>query len=149
METMNDGDTMQFRFASSPASQLPHRATKSEFPSSSKKENPADYSAGPYYWQLVAQNGGDNAGADGTAAFTDSEAEAFLAGDGGDQSDLHVDVVAGHDHLNAFGQLDVAGNVGGAEVELRTIAVEEGGVTAAFVLGQDVNLAHEVGVGLI
>jgi len=37
METMNDGDTMPFRFASSPASQLPHRAAKSEFPSSSAK----------------------------------------------------------------------------------------------------------------
>ena len=52
---------------------------------------------------------------------------------------LHVDVVAGHDHFNAIGQLDVAGNVGGAEVELRTIAVEERGMTAAFFLGQDVD----------
>ena len=29
------------------------------------------------------------------AAFTDSEAEALLDGDGGDQLDLHVDVIAG------------------------------------------------------
>ena len=35
----------------------------------------------------------------------------------------------------------------GTEVELGTIAIEEGSVTAAFFLGQDVNLAHEVGLG--
>ena len=75
---------------------------------------------------LVAEDLGNNAGAYGPAAFADSETEAFFAGDGGDQGDLHVDVVAGHNHLNALGQLDVAGNVGGAEVELRTIAVKNG-----------------------
>ena len=89
---------------------------------------------------------GNNAGANGAAAFTDSEAEALLDGDGGDQLDLHVDVIAGHHHFHAFGQLDIAGHVGGAEIELGTIAVEEGGVTAAFFLGQDVHLADEVGV---
>ena len=56
-----------------------------------------------------------NACAYGTAAFTDSEAEAILDGDRGDQLDVHVDVVAGHAHLNAFGQGDDAGNVGGTE----------------------------------
>ncbi|CAN3986970.1 ABC transporter permease, partial [Dysosmobacter welbionis] len=55
---------------------------------------------------------------------------------------------AGHAHLSALGQGDDAGHVGGAEVELRTIVVEEGGVTAALVLGQDVNLALELGVGM-
>ena len=37
-------------------------------------------------------------------------------------------------------------SVGGAEVELRTIAIEERGVTAALFLGQDVDLALELGV---
>ena len=55
---------------------------------------------------------------------------------------FHVDVVAGHDHFNALGKGDVAGNVGRAEVELRTIAVEERRMTAAFFLGQDVDLAR-------
>ena len=41
--------------------------------------------------------------------------------------DLHVDVIAGHAHLDAFGQGDDAGNVGGTEVELRTVVVEERG----------------------
>src|SRR5699024_10380253 len=90
----------------------------------------------------------NNTGANGTAALTDSEAQALLDGDGGDQLNVHVDVIAGHAHLSALGQSDDAGHVGGTEVELRTIVVEEGGVTAAFLLGQDVHLANELGVGV-
>ena len=40
----------------------------------------------------------------------------------------------------------VAGHVGGAEVELRTVAVEERGMTAAFFAGQHVDLSLELGV---
>jgi len=43
---------------------------------------------------------------------------------------------------------DRAGHVGGAEVELRTIAGEERRVTAAFLLRQHVHLALELLVGL-
>ena len=78
---------------------------------------------------------GDNTGANGTAAFTDSEAQALLDSDGGDQLNAHDHVVAGHAHLSAFGQSDDAGHVGGTEVELRTVVVEEGSMTAAFFLG--------------
>ena len=67
----------------------------------------------------------NNTGTDGTAAFTDSEAEALLDSDRGDQLDLHVDVIARHTHLNAFGQGDDAGNVSGSEVELRTTDVTD------------------------
>ena len=55
-------------------------------------------------WRLVLVDADDDAGADGTAALTDSEAEAVLDGDGGNQLNVHVDVVAGHAHLNALGQ---------------------------------------------
>ena len=82
------------------------------------------------------------------AALTDSEAKTFFDRDGGDQLNVHFDVVAGHAHLNAFGKGDDAGNVGSTEIELRTIVVEERGVTAAFILVQDVNLALELGVGV-
>ena len=82
------------------------------------------------------------------AAFTDSEAHAFFHGNGGDQLNMHIDVVAGHAHLGALGQGDDAGNVGGAEVELRTIVVEERGVTTALFLLQDVNVTVEGGVGM-
>ena len=67
----------------------------------------------------------DNTGTDGTAALADSEAETLLDSDRGDQLNLHVDVIAGHAHLGALGQSDDAGDVGGTEVELRTIVVEE------------------------
>ena len=91
---------------------------------------------------------GDDTGTDGTAALADSETQALLNSDGGDQLDVHNNVVAGHAHVSALGQRDDAGNVGGTEVELGTIVVEERSVTAAFFLGQDVDLASELGQGL-
>ena len=91
---------------------------------------------------------GNNTGTNGTATLTDSETQTLLDSDGGDQLDLHVDVIAGHAHLNTLGQGDDAGNVGGTEVELGTIVVEEGSMTAAFFLGQDVDLASELGQGV-
>src|SRR5471030_2438914 len=90
----------------------------------------------------------NDAGADGTAAFTDGEAQAFFHRDRGDQLDRDRHVVAGHDHFLVLGQLDRARHVRRAEVELGTIVVEERRVTAAFVLGQDVDLAREVRVRL-
>ncbi len=65
---------------------------------------------------------------------------------GVDQVALDGDVVTRHSHLGALGQGDDAGNVGGTEVELRTITIEERGVTAALLLGQNVDLAGELGV---
>ncbi len=90
----------------------------------------------------------NNAGTNGTAALTDSETQTLFDGDGGDQLNIHINVIAGHAHLGALGQGDDAGNVGGTEVELRTIVVEERGMTAALFLRQDVNLAVELGVGM-
>ena len=68
----------------------------------------------------------DDAGTHGAAAFTDSKAQLLLNGDGGDQFDVHIDVIAGHAHLDAFGQRDDAGHVGGTEVELGSVVVEDG-----------------------
>src|SRR3954465_7025716 len=90
----------------------------------------------------------DGAGADGPATLADGEALADLEGDRGDQLDAHLDVVAGHDHSGAVGQADRPGHVGRAQVELRTVAVVEGGMAAALLLGQDVDLSGELGVGL-
>jgi hypothetical protein len=42
------------------------------------------------------------------------------------------------------GSVDDAGHVGGAEVELRTVVVEERRVTATLFLGQDVDLGLEL-----
>src|SRR5580658_4265728 len=89
---------------------------------------------------------GDDPGAYGPAALADREPEAFLHGDRLDQVDVHVGPVARHDHLGAFRQVHHAGHVGGPEVELRTVVVEERRVPPALVLGQDVDLALELGV---
>ena len=87
----------------------------------------------------------NSAGTNGTATLTDSETQALLDSDRSDQLNVHLNVIARHAHLNTLGQSDDAGNVGGTEVELRTIVVEERSMTAAFFLGQDVDLASELG----
>ena len=95
---------------------------------------------------VLLEDLGDPAGADGAAALPDREAQAFLHGDRLDQVDPHVGPVPRHDHLGALGQVHHAGHVGGTEVELRTVVVEERRVPTALVLGQDVDLALELGV---
>ena len=65
---------------------------------------------------------------------------------GVDQGHHHLDVVAGHDHLGALRQLARAGHVGGTEVELGTVTLEERGMTTALFLGQHVHLSLELGV---
>ena len=61
-----------------------------------------------------------------------------------DQLDAHLNVIAGHAHLCALGQMADTCNVSCSEVELRTIVVEERCMTAALVLGQYVNLSCEL-----
>src|SRR6266436_1702863 len=68
------------------------------------------------------------AGAHGLAAFADGETEAGLDRDGLTEGDIHLDVVTRHHHLDAFGQLDLARDVGGAHVELWAVARQERGV---------------------
>src|SRR5260370_5083862 len=89
---------------------------------------------------------GDGSGAYGASAFTDGEAQALLHGHRGVQRDLERDVVAGHAHFRARRKLRRTGHVGRAEVELRTVAVEERRVAAALFLREHVDLALEVGV---
>src|SRR5450432_2029788 len=67
--------------------------------------------------------------------LADGETQALFHGDRLDQLNRHLGVVARHDHLGALRQVDAAGDVSGAEVELRAVVVEERGVPAAFVLG--------------
>src|SRR5688572_28263464 len=88
----------------------------------------------------------DDARADGLAALADGKAQALLHGDGRDQRHHHLHVVPGHHHLGALGQLHRAGHVGGAEVKLRPVVVEERRVAPALLLAQDVHLALELRV---
>src|SRR4051812_46124337 len=79
-----------------------------------------------------------------SSAFADGEAESFFHGDGGDKLDLHLDVVAGHHHLDSCRQVCDACDVSCTEVELRAIACEERSMTSAFFLGQDIGLSLEL-----
>ena len=87
----------------------------------------------------------DAAGTDGAATLADGEALGLFHRDRSDQVDFHAGVVTRHDHLHALGEVHHAGHVRRAEVELRAVAVEERGVAAAFLLGEDVDL----GLGLL
>src|SRR5438874_2686841 len=89
---------------------------------------------------------GDHARTDGATALADGEAQTLIHGDRLDQLDVHVRVVARHDHLLALRELDRARHVGRAEVELWAVVVEERRVAAALVLREDVHLGLEVRV---
>src|SRR5690606_8507777 len=89
---------------------------------------------------------GDDACADGAAAFTDGEAQLLFHRDRSDQLNRELQVVARHNHLGAFRQLHRTGHVSGPEVELRTVVRKERSVTTALFLGQDVGLGFKLGV---
>jgi ribosomal protein L3 len=77
---------------------------------------------------------GYDAGANGAPALTDGEPETLVHRNRLNELDVHVRVVARHDHLLALRELDRAGHVRRAEVELRPIAREERRLAAAFFL---------------
>src|SRR5687768_5171582 len=91
----------------------------------------------------------DHAGADGLAALADREAQALLHCDRRDQRHHHLHVVPRHHHLGALGQLHRPRHVGGAEVKLRPVVVEERRVTSALLLGEHVHLALNFACGVI
>ena len=72
--------------------------------------------------------------------------KTLLHSDRMDQFDGHLYVITRHTHLNTSGQFANAGNVGGSEVELRTIVVEERSMTSTFILGQNVYLSGKLSV---
>src|SRR5215210_307527 len=111
-----------------------------------RASEPAPWSYLTVAARVLLDDLGDHARADGAATLADGEAQAGVHGDGLDHLDLHLHVVARHDHLGPLGQLRDAGDVGRAEVELRPVPVEEGGVAAALLLLEDVHLGLELRV---
>ena len=87
---------------------------------------------------------GNGASADGAAALADGELGSLFHSDRVDELDGEGDVIARHDHFGTGGKSDGAGDVGRAEEELGTIAVEEVGVTATFFLLEDVGGGGEL-----
>ncbi len=99
----------------------------------------------PSYHQVIRllNDFGHNASTNGTTTFADREAQTVVHSDRSDQGNNHFHVVARHDHFNAFRQFTSTGNVSGTEVELRTVAFEERGVTTTFFFGQYVDFGFE------
>ena len=95
---------------------------------------------------VLLDNRGNRAGADRAAAFADRETHLLFESNRSDELDCDLDVVARHNHLDALRELDVASYVRGTDVELRTIALHERGVTATLFLGKNIDLALELGV---
>ena len=93
--------------------------------------------------QALLNNFGNNSGADGSSAFSNSELESFIHSHRCNQFDLDIDVIAGHDHFSAFRQLNNAGNVGRAKIELGSIAIKKWRVPAAFLFGEHIRLGVE------
>gem|GEM_PF-3545825 len=61
--------------------------------------------ARPQQVSQLSDNFSNNTRANGTATFADCEAQTFVHCDWVDQGNNHFDVVAWHDHFNAFWQL--------------------------------------------
>ena len=69
---------------------------------------------------------GDDPRADGATALSDREPKALVHGDRLDQLDLHLRVLTRRDELAALGELDDAGDVRRAEVELGPVPETKG-----------------------
>src|SRR5260221_13935597 len=78
--------------------------------------------------------------------LADGEPKALFHSDRLDQLHVHLGVVTGQHHLGALRQADDTGHVGGTEVELRTVVVEERRVPGSLRLWQEFNLGLELGV---
>src|SRR4029453_14976919 len=90
---------------------------------------------------------GDDTGADGPTTLSDRDPQSLVAGAPRDQLDLQLCVLTRRHELAALGELDDAGYVRRAEVELRPGAGDEGRVAAALLLLQAVDLRLALGVG--
>src|SRR6185437_14450791 len=87
---------------------------------------------------------GDGARAHRAATFTNRKPRPFLQRHRSMQLHLHRDVVAWNHHLDAFGQPNRPRHIGGADVKLGPIAVEEGGVASALFLREHIDLRLEL-----
>jgi len=67
-----------------------------------------------------------------TATFANSETEVLVHCNLGDEINSDGEVVARHNHFNTVRKNNFAGNISGAEIELRTIFVVEWSVTSTF-----------------
>src|SRR6266540_15238 len=89
---------------------------------------------------------GNNTSTNGAATFANCEAQTLVHGYRSEQLNFKCHCVAWHNHLFVSWEFNLASNVGGAEVELRLVTLEERSVATAFVLAQDVHFRIKFGV---
>ena len=126
----------------------PQRAPLSSGNIKVRKDAEASFLYHIQYNTKLCKDFSNNAGTNGSTAFTDSETETLFHSDSRDEFNGHIYVIAGAAHFNAVGKADNTGNVSSSEVELGSVTSEEGFLTSAFFFSQYVNLAQELGVGL-
>ena len=88
-----------------------------------------------------------DAGADGSAAFADVEAETLGHRDCGDEGHFQiVDVSAGHHQFGSAWRRTFARDIRGSEIERGTVIGEKRSVAAALILAENIGLGNELGV---
>jgi len=101
-----------------------------------------------YFVSCLGRDLGYDSRSDRPTAFANCEPKPLFQGHGRDQLDLHLRVIAGHDHLDAFGQVDLTGDIHGSDEELRLVSGEERRVPTAFIFTQNVDLGRGFGMWL-
>src|ERR1043166_8213554 len=97
-------------------------------------------------WFCSSQDFANAPGADGSPPLANGKPLPSFHRHRSNQFNVHRYIIPRHHHLHPLRQRDVSRHVAGAEVELRTILVEERRVPATLVLRQHVNFGLELGV---
>src|SRR6266496_156077 len=93
---------------------------------------------------LLLEDLDDAAGTHGAATLTDREPQPLGHRDRGDQPHGHLGVIPRHRHLGPLRQGDLTGDVGGPEVKLRPIVIEERRVPPPLLPRQHIHLRAEL-----
>src|SRR6476646_6859612 len=107
-------------------------AAKSSMLDPQNKKNAGERSPAFSLFERLLDDLRDNTGADSSATFTNGEPKSLVHRDRRNKLDRHLNVVAWHHHLHPFRQFHRSRHVRRAEVELRTISLEERRVSAAL-----------------
>ena len=110
----------------------PQRAPPSSGNIKVRKDAEASFLYHIQYNTKLCKDFSNNAGTNGSTAFTDSETETLFHSDSRDEFNSHIYVIARAAHFNAVGKVDNTGNVSCSEVELRSVTSEEGFFTTAY-----------------
>ncbi len=88
----------------------------------------------------------NNASANSTSTFADSEVKTLVHSDRSKKLDLEGDSITRHDHFFVSWEFNLTSYVRSTEVELRLVTLEEWRVTATLFLRQDVDFCVKLSV---